>query len=335
VPAPLPNHSQRYREIFYTFLYRKKISLAIIIILFSLSLSGCATIYNPATEREELILIDTASEVALGNNLAVQIERQYVLSKDVDLNKHVEEIGQRIASYSDRTDLQYHFKVVKNKEVNAFSTPGGYVYVHTGLLKIVNDDELACVIGHEVGHIAAKHSVKKLQAQMGYNILMSLAFSRGRFHDLQRVINITFNLITQGYSREDEFLADKLGVKYTYKAGYEPQGMITFLNKLKEIEGRKPSAIEIILRSHPAISQRIKNTQDEIALLKGEKTEITPPQTEPETKSQTLPQAKPETITTLPQVDKISSDKYCPTCGRAYRTRYNFCPKDGSRLISH
>jgi len=99
---------------------------------------------------------------------------------------------------------------------------------------MVNDNELACVIGHEIGHVAARHIAKKLQTQLGYSILMNLALRNASVKDIQQAIDVTFNLVQLGYSREDELLADRLGAKYAYKAGYDPYAMVTFLKKLKE-----------------------------------------------------------------------------------------------------
>lgn len=274
-------------------------------------------------------MIDTPSEVALGGKVAFEVERTYRLSKDPELIQRVERIGQSIASVSDRKDLSYHFKVVRDKEVNAFSTPGGYVYIHTGLLEKANDNELACVIAHEVGHIAARHSVKKLQAVMGYNILMSFVLHEARIEDLEQVMGITFDLISRGYSREDELLADKLAVRYAFGAGYDPYGMVTFLKKLEEIEREAHwGVMGGIFSTHPSYVKRIKNIETEIALLTGRKTEP-------------IENAKPEeneinhqypAAMSSPKPILFDGKKFCPTCGVKYPRWYNFCPKDGAEL---
>ena len=159
----------------------------IFIILFiagSLSMSGCATVYNPATERKELIFITTPMEVALGKNAAMQVQQQYAFIKDPKEINRVTEIGERLAKVSDRTDLKYHFSVVQDKEINAFTMPGGYIYINSGLLEMTNDDELACVIGHEIGHVAARHIAKKLQVQLGYDILMNVALQNASIRQM-------------------------------------------------------------------------------------------------------------------------------------------------------
>ncbi len=283
-----------------------------------LFLCGCATIYNPATQRNEIIFVDTSAEVLLGRRVAFQVAQEFKISNETKVNEKVRSIGQKVASFSDRKDIGYRFFVVEDSQVNAFSIPGGYIYVHTGLLEKATDDELACVLGHEIGHVAARHIAKKLQAQIGYDILMNIALRKAGVQDFQRAIDTTFKLISLGYSREDELQADRLGVKYANKAGYDPWAMVSFLKKLKEIEGEDPSQIFIFLRSHPAITQRIAILEREIPAI---------------TKMSLEGEDRP-TISQLPSRQNLFSQglKFCPKCGKEYSLRTNFCPKDGTRL---
>lgn len=249
----------------------------LILILLAAFLSSCTTTYNPATGKEEFIMIGTQEEVAIGGRVARQIERRFRLSDDPIQIERVRKIGDRIASVSDRRELRYHFNVIKNKDINALSTPGGYVYVNTGLLNKANDDELATVISHEVGHIATKHAVKAMQADMTYSLIAGLIFSKGGSKEIQRGANIAMNLIMLGYSREDEFEADRLAVRYSYRAGFDPNGMITFLEKLQQEEKERPwDKGFVYLRSHPLYSDRIAKARAEIAFLKYVTTQPTP-----------------------------------------------------------
>lgn len=223
-------------------------------------LSGCVTIYNPATERKEMLLIDTSSEIVLGQDLDRQLQKRLKMSNDPELLYRLDYIGNRVAGYSDRQDLTYHFRLVEDKEINAFATPGGFVYVNSGLMNKATDNELACVLGHEIGHIAARHSVKKLQASLGYQIIMDIALGVGGKKSIVQATDIVFGIVTLGYSRQDEFLADKLAVKYAKSAGFNPYGMITFFEKLKkEQEKGGPNFNLVFLSSHPPIEERIKN----------------------------------------------------------------------------
>lgn len=214
-------------------------------------------------------MIGTQDEIAIGRQVSDQIEHRFKLSDEPVLLERVNRIGARIAAVSDRKDLEYHFKVIKDKNINALSTPGGYVFVNTGLLDKANDDELSAVIAHEVGHVAARHAVKAMQADMAYSVIAGLIFSRVGSREVQQGANVAMNLIMLGYSREDEFEADRLGVKYSYYAGFDPNGMITFLEKLQQEEKEHPWDKSLVyLRSHPLYSDRIEKARAEVAFLK-------------------------------------------------------------------
>lgn len=246
----------------------RQVKFGIIITLAFFSLSGCVTIYNPATQRKETLLIDTRSEVALGSDMDIEIQKKLKILKDPLRQRRLDAIGEKIAGVSDRKDITYVFRIVKDKELNAFTIPGGFIYVNSGLMDIATDDELACVLAHETGHLAARHSVKKLQAVMGYQIIMSIAVGLGGKQAMAKLMNTVFDLISLGYSRKDEFLADKLAVLYAKRGGFNPYGMVTFFEKLKkEKEGGGPAFNLIFLNSHPPIEERIKKAQDEIALI--------------------------------------------------------------------
>lgn len=249
-------------------LNRLKINSSIIIstLVFFL-LSGCVTIYNPATQRKETLLIDTQSEVELGKDLDSQIQRKLKILRDWRMQSRLEDIGRRVAGFSDRQDLSYHFRIVQDKELNAFAIPGGFIYVNSGLMDIATDDELACVLAHEIGHIAARHSVKKLQAALGYQLIIGIALNASGKETVTQAMNIVFDVVSLGYSRKDEFLADKLSVRYAKRAGFNPYGMITFFEKLKQEAKKKgPNFNLVFLSSHPPLEERIKNAKNEIAL---------------------------------------------------------------------
>ncbi len=231
-----------------------------------LFLGGCTTIYNPATGQRETLLIDTQTEVSLGKDMARQISSEMKLLSDPKMQERLRRIGKEIAAVSDRKDIAYHFNIVKEKEFNAFAIPGGTVYVNSGLMEAANDDELAAVLGHEVGHIAARHSVKRLQAVLGYQLISSIALGASGQGQVLQAVDVVFNVIVLGYSRKDEYLADKLGVKYAKAAGFNPHGMVTFFQKLKN-EGKNTSLNLVFLSSHPPIDERIKQAEKEIAAL--------------------------------------------------------------------
>jgi predicted Zn-dependent protease len=229
-------------------------------------LSGCVTIYNPATQRRETLLIDTESEVALGRDMDRQIQRKLKILQDFQRQERLNQVGIKVASCSDRQDLAYYFKIIDDKDFNAFAIPGGFIYVNVGLIDATTDDELACVLGHEIGHVAARHSVKKLQASLGYQLLMSIALGISGQQTMARAMNIVFDLTSLGYSRKDELLTDKLAIKYARSAGFNPYGMVTFFRKLEEEAKRKGGTLRIeIFSSHPDLQKRIKEVEKEIS----------------------------------------------------------------------
>ncbi|MFZ5800752.1 MAG: Maf family nucleotide pyrophosphatase, partial [Candidatus Omnitrophota bacterium] len=241
----------------------KKLGVSLLLALFAVAFSGCYTEYNIATEKQETFLYGTEKEVNLGNSFSRAFEKEYKPVSDTAAQERVRAIGERIAAVCDRKELIYYFKVVDNKEVNAVSLPGGYVYIFQGLLdKVKNDDELAGVIAHEVGHIVARHAMKKLEALWGYTFLSVLAASADP--GLGQGVQEAFVQIFMGYSQDDENLADKLAVKYTRKAGYDPNSMLDFLETLSEVHRKEPIRPYSYLRTHPYIAQRIAVVRQEI-----------------------------------------------------------------------
>ncbi len=275
----------------------------LLVLSFLLICCGCASVYNPALGKNEFIFINTPQEVALGKALNAQMKLEVAVSKDEKLNTRLKTIGTKVAFNSDRQDLRFVFNVANDKELNAFALPGGFIYINSGLMEQATDDELACVIAHEIGHVAAKHSVKRLQVTLGYSILLSLVFNEAKYVDTKKAIDTVFNYVALGYSRSDERQADALAVKYAYEAGFNPEGMVSFFRKL-ETEAKKQGRSRplVFFSSHPPINERIKYTQENIEKIKN---------------NQRL----------------IDCDiKICPKCKRTYSKEFNYCEDDGEKL---
>ena len=201
----------------------------------------------------------------MGNRISRQLEQKMKPVEDQILQDRVNRIGQKIASVSDRKDLVYFFKVLDLDPVNATALPGGYVYINRGLLEKVknDDDELACVIAHEIGHIAARHQVKRLQAGLGFSLLQALAIGAQVDPRAIHGANIAATQLFLAYSRNDELQADRLGARYAKRAGYTPEAMIRFLEKLEKLSQDKP-APRSYLKTHPYVSDRIRVVREEI-----------------------------------------------------------------------
>ncbi|MFH1458193.1 MAG: Maf and M48 domain-containing protein, partial [Candidatus Omnitrophota bacterium] len=232
---------------------------------FLLFLSGCSTEYSVVTGEQETYYYSTEKEVQMGKAISKQVEKEYKLAQDPLLRERVENIGRKVASVSDRQDIDYHFEVLDDEEVNAVSLPGGYVYVNKGLVDVVdNDDQLAAVLAHEIAHIVARHSIKKLQAFQGYSLLRVLFVVTPETQAVGTASDIAFGQILLGYSREDELLADQLGARYLKLAGYNSRAMIDFLEKLERINKRKPLKPKSYFRTHPYVPDRIRVVKQEI-----------------------------------------------------------------------
>jgi len=232
------------------------------LLIFTVFLTGCVTIYNPATQKRESYFIDEKTEVAIGKNITKDILQENKTINDANLSQYVTSVGGKVAKVSDRNDLPYSFYVLDDKKINAFAVPGGYIFVNKGLLDKLNEDELAFVLGHEIGHVAARHSIKKLQVALGFNLLTSIALDNPDYAQTEQTAAIAFNVISSGYSRQDELLADSLGLKYLIRAGYSPYAAINALQKLEKEEGSNLGLV--FLRSHPLTKERIKQLQKKI-----------------------------------------------------------------------
>lgn len=226
---------------------------------------GCKTTYNLATQQEELILISSEREVRMGKSIARQIENKFKLVEDVTIQNRVQKIGEKLADVCDRAEISYYFKVLDEEEVNAVSLPGGYIYINSGLIeRVESDDELAAVIGHELGHITARHAVKRLQGSLGYLVLRVLIAGSKGSSQVSRGADLAFNELLLSYSREDELLADRLAVKYMRRAGFDPRAMLSFLEKLREVQREMPIRPKRLFSTHPYIPDRVRVVKEEL-----------------------------------------------------------------------
>lgn len=246
-----------------------------------LTMTGCGTfgVYNPATGRSEFIAISTRQEVSMGAGIHDDLLKDNPLSGNQAKIDRLWRIGKRVAQVSDRQDFQYNFYLVDKDELNAFNTPGGNVYMYTGLFdRLKTDDQIAAVLAHEIGHAAAKHTVKKFQAAMGYNIIGGLVFDQLRIQQSAKQVTaigagLAMNVIFSAYSRHDEYEADRLGVKYLYLSGYDVDAMLETLEVLDK-ESKGGGTTPVMLRSHPYVKDRIEAVKTEITNVRTKYTNL-------------------------------------------------------------
>ncbi len=240
----------------------------ILFLIFATLISSCAT--NPASKNKDFVLMSEKAELALGLKLAAQYNQQLPLLDEKDpLAVFVNEVGQRVAKVADRPELFYHFRVVDNATINAFALPGGHIYIHRGLLNHLNSEaELAAVLGHEIGHVTARHAVQRYTQIQGYQLGMTIT---SIFVPMPTGTSNFTNLLAasfiSGYGRKQELQADDLAIKYIPKAGYDPAAVIQLLATLKRLEdidkkekkdvGDKVNEYHGAFASHPETKKRI------------------------------------------------------------------------------
>jgi predicted Zn-dependent protease len=234
--------------------------------LAAMSVASCAT--NPVTGRQDVVLMSEAQEVQMGRDEHPKILQQYGRYGDEALQAYVNQVGQRIAAVSQRPQLQYTFTILDSAEVNAFALPGGYVYITRGIMAYLNSEaELVAVLGHEVGHVTARHAVRQqtgaTAAGVGATVIGILTGSG----DLANVANMAGSALVSGYGRDMELEADDLGAQYLARLGYDPDAMIDVVRLLKNqesfeiqqarAENRKPHIYHGVFATHPDNDTRL------------------------------------------------------------------------------
>lgn len=229
---------------------RKRYLFALIVLVLSGGSTGCRT----------RSFLSTRQEIGLGKEGARQVEQELKIDTSSPDAERVRKIGRSLLEHMDRRDVPYTFKVVDGKEINAFSLPGGPIYVYRGLLDMVgsDDDALACILGHEAGHVNGRHAAKQISSNMLNNILITVAIPNSTG---QNLAGLGSELAGLKYSRDDEYEADRRGLSYAHFAGYNPEGMIRFFNKLSRMEKRDGKGDPEWLRTHPLTNARIQKAQ--------------------------------------------------------------------------
>jgi predicted Zn-dependent protease len=244
------------------------ISFALVLTLagFSLTMPGCST--NLATGERHLNLISESQEISMGKEYDTEVQSSIGLYDSPDLQRYIQDLGSRIAAKSERPNLPWTFRVVDDPAVNAFALPGGYIYVTRGILAHVTDEaQLAGVVGHEIGHVTAKHSVNTLAnqylAQLGLGVGMILAPEEmQKYGD---IASAALNVLFLKFSRDDESQADHLGVRYMSRIEKDPAEMIDVMNMLTQVSnasggGRVPEW----LATHPNPENRAQAIKSEV-----------------------------------------------------------------------
>lgn len=248
-------------------------------------LTACAT--NPVSGSQDIVFMSEQQEISLGRKTHQQVLAQYGVYDDPELQEYVQNIGERLARKSHRNNLIYRFTVLDSKQVNAFALPGGYIYITRGLMAFLkNEAELAAVLGHEIGHVTARHSVRQYSATQLANIGATLGsiFIPGMNNQAaNQLVQVFGTALLRGYGREHELEADRLGAEYLASTGYDPKAMLDVISVLKDqeifetqrarAEGREPRIYHGVFSTHPDNDKRL---QEVVGLADSLKTHAEP-----------------------------------------------------------
>ena len=246
-----------------------------VIVLGVLTLTHCAQ--NPVTGDKDFVLMSEQQEIQMGAQAHQDVLKEYAALDNTALQAYVNGVGQRLAKQSHRPELVWHFTVVDSADVNAFALPGGYVYITRGIMVYLNSEaELAGVVGHEIGHVTARHGVRQqststvvgLGAALGSILVPGMKNQAGA-----TLLQTLAQAWTSGYGREHELEADRLGAEYLARTAYNPQAMIEVIGVLKnqelfaaeqaKREGKKPSTYHGTFDTHPSNDARLKQVVGE------------------------------------------------------------------------
>ena len=241
----------------------------------ALALTHCAQ--NPVSGDKDFVLMSEQQEIEMGAQAHQVVLKEYAALDNPGLQAYVNEVGQRLAKQSQRPNLQWHFTVVDSPDVNAFALPGGYVYITRGIMAYLNSEaELAGVIGHEIGHVTARHAVRQQSASTaaGLGAVLGPILVPGMNNPAgARMMQSWAQAWTAGYGRDHELESDRLGAQYLAKAGYDPQAMIQVIGILKNQElfaaeqarrdGREPRSYHGTFDTHPSNDTRLQQVVGE------------------------------------------------------------------------
>ena len=231
--------------------------------------SDVDNIGNRNINKGSINFISLDKEIAMGRQLAAEIERQVKLIEDPTINEYVNRVGQNLVRNSD-AKVPFTIKVVESDEINAFALPGGFFYVNSGLILAADDEsELAGVMAHEIAHVAARHGTEQAsKAELINFASIPLIFMGGvGGFALRQAAGFLIPMQFLQFSRKDESEADYLGLQYLYKTGYDPGAAVSFFEKLQAKESAKPGTVSKMFSTHPPTGDRIEMSKKNIELV--------------------------------------------------------------------
>jgi predicted Zn-dependent protease len=218
--------------------------------------------------------VSVQQEQQLGADYARQINQQMPILRDDNATAYINRVGRSISQQADPRGIPYTFYIVNSDVVNAFSIPGGYVYVNRGLIeRASNASELAGVLSHEIGHVVERHSINQMAKAQNANNLLGVVYGvllQRNPGTLEQIgVQGLGTAVFAGFSRNDEREADRDGVIFTMRAGYNPLGLATMFQKLVDEQKTNPSRVSQFFATHPMAQERITNVRAQIAQTPG------------------------------------------------------------------
>lgn len=265
-------------------MHRSWHSLTLSAVLMATLVAGCATVVNPVTGEAERTVMDEPTEVAEGAKAHQQVLAEYGVYSNAPLQAYVNDLGQRLAKSSHRAHLQWTFTVLDSPEVNAFALPGGYVYVTRGIMAYLDSEaDLAGVIGHEIGHVTARHGAQRATRQQTAGLGVFAASVLGAVLGVGDLASQVSQTVAAGviasYSRDQETQADRLGAEYLSRNRLDPEHMVGVIGVLKaqeqfaidtaKAQGREAPQGADWLASHPSNEQRLADLRAIVGAYKG------------------------------------------------------------------
>jgi predicted Zn-dependent protease len=238
---------------------------ATIALLLGVTLTTCAR--NPVTGKNELSLVSESQEIAMGRDYAGQVTQEMGVYPDSGVQTYVSRLGQELAAGTERPRLPWTFTVMDDPTVNAFALPGGFIFITRGILTHMNSEaELATVVGHEIGHVTAKHSVRQMSQQQLMQIgMVAGAIASDKIARNMGLISQALGILSLKYSRDDESQADGLGFRYSLNDGYDVRKMVDMFAILQRIGAQSGQRIPEWQSTHPDPGNRIEATKSRLA----------------------------------------------------------------------
>ncbi len=228
--------------------------------------TGCSTPLVKALS--DINIFTDAEELQFGKAYVAEHEKKVKLYTDPVVVNYINALGQSLVPHSKRSNIRYTFKVVDKKGVNAYAVPGGFIYIHLDLIRMAKtESELAFVLGHEIGHIVGRHSMKRLTKVYGIEIIKRIILDEESSEAEKLIAEILAAGLLFRYSRDNERESDFYGVQNIYDAGISPEGATDFFKTLQNLQKREPSTLEKLISTHPVHNERITNVRSHIKNL--------------------------------------------------------------------